>query len=314
MASTVKGLARTCAAGLVLVVMLAGCGNPRPASRGAPSPPAGSVSHSPPSLDVDVVDFATRSGSWPSSEDDLENASNQLDRQCLRAHGFAVPAAPPLALPVPQDEAAAIDLPGRRSVGYGLAKHSAPAPEPTTFVGDVGFSAAQFGAGKPRIKVSLEGKATVLTPSAGCVAQGYRELAGDLATWARLYYVPQQFDDRMYAAMYDDPRYPVALATWRSCMNSRGYSYSRPDDVEPALRARYDASGMTPALEQLELRTAVDDGECQLAVHLPTTLLQIRRSLVASLPRSDLATIATMVVARRGAVAKARSVLAAGQR
>lgn len=298
---TMTGLARRSAAGLLLIVMLTGCSHPQPVSRDS-SP-----------LSADMVDFATLSGSWPRGEEDLENAFNQLDHRCLEAHGINVPALPPVEIPVPEDETAAVGLPERRSVGYGLAEPTPSQPEPSFGGSSEEFAAAQFGPGRPRTPVVIEGKATVDTASGGCVAESHQRLAGDVATWTRLFYLPQRFDDRMFASMADDPRFSAALKAWSNCVHSRGYSYAQPDEAESALRSQYQKSGVTTALKRQEVRTAVDDGECQLTVHLPTQLLQIRRSLVAKLPRADLATLTAMTNLRRGAVAKARSVLAPGR-
>jgi hypothetical protein len=298
---TMRGLARRSAAGLLLVVMLTGCRHPQP------------VSHSTSLPSADMVDFATLSGSWPSGEEGLENAFNQLDLRCLQAHGINAPALPPVRIPVPEDETAAIGLPERRSTGYGLADPAPPQPEPSFAGSSEGFAAVQFGPGRPRTPVVIEGNATVDTANGGCVAESHQRLAGDVATWTRLFYLPQRFNDRMFAGMTHDPRYSAALKAWSACMHSRGYSYARPDEAESAFRSQYQKSGVTTALKRQEVRTAVDDGECQLAVHVPTKLLKIRRSLVASLPRSDLATLAAMTNLRRSAVARARSVLARGR-
>ncbi|MEV6925229.1 hypothetical protein AB0M46_12095 [Dactylosporangium sp. NPDC051485] len=257
-----------------------------------------------------MVDFATRSGSWPGEEEDLENAFNQLDHRCLQAQGIDDPASPPVRIPAPEDEAAAVGLPARRSAGYGLADPAPPQPEPSFTGSGEKLRAAQFGPGSPHLPVVIEGNATVDTPSRGCIAEAHERLAGDVATWTRLYYLPQRFDERMLAAMTHDARYSAALAAWSTCMRSRGYSYNSPDDAESALRSQYQKLGVTTALKRQEVRAAVDDGDCQLAEHLPTRLLQIRRSLVASLSRSDLETLAAMSRLRRDAVARARSVLA----
>jgi hypothetical protein len=285
-------------AAALLAIALTGCSHGQPVAHGASG------------LSADMVDFATRSGSWPGDEQDVENAFNQLDHRCLQARGIDEPASPPVRIPVPEDEAATVGLTERRSVGYALTDPGTPQPEPSITGSSERFRTVQFGPGSPHMSVVIEGKATVATPSGGCLAETHSRLAGDVPTWTRLYYLPQRLDESLFAAMTHDARYPAALAVWSACMRSRGYSYAQPDDAESALRARYQRSGVTAALKRQEVRTAVDDGYCQLAEHLPTELLKIRRSLVAGLPRSDLETLAAMSDPRRNTVARARSVLA----
>jgi hypothetical protein len=284
---------RAMIAGLVLAAALAGCGAPQPAT--------------PVAVSGEMVDLATRSGSWPATEDDLQNAFAGLDRRCLRDQGIAAPATEPAALPVPEDESAAIDLATRRSVGYGLSHPDGSAAAEPASAGGEEFLAAQFGAGRPMVDVTIHGDESVQAADGGCVAEAHRRLAGSVATWTRLFYLPQWFDDRLYATMLGDPRHERALGSWRSCMRARGFWYVDPDRAESDLREQY-AKGATSALRHREVSVAVADGECQAAVHLPATLLRIRRSLVARLPRADLELLATTADRRRAAVDRARSV------
>jgi hypothetical protein len=74
--------------GLLLAAGMVGCAPARPTIPGPAAAPT-----------TTIVDFATRSGSWPATEDELQNAVNRLDTRCLRTAGFAVPSTPRCGCP-----------------------------------------------------------------------------------------------------------------------------------------------------------------------------------------------------------------------
>ncbi|SED67171.1 hypothetical protein SAMN05216489_04079 [Streptomyces sp. 3213] len=288
--------------GLLLVTGLAGCASARSAGPGHGAAPTSGV-----------VDLATRSGDWPRTEALLQNAVNRLDERCLRAAGFAVPSAPAVRLPAPGDEEAAIGLAQRRTIGYGIATPvpaSAP-PASETYANTLSaldhnrYGTAQFGSAAPRTSVTLIRSATVEVASGGCVGDARRALAGDLRTWARLTYIPDQLDTRLSAQAMTDPRYLRALADWRTCLRGRGFSYISPEAAQAALRKAYPNSGGTAAFKRHEIAVAVADGTCARTAHLPTVLLSVRRSLVSRLPSGELSLLRSLNAERRAALARA---------
>ncbi|MEV6481005.1 hypothetical protein [Streptomyces sp. NPDC051576] len=294
--------------GLVVMAGPAGCTS-RPAGSGPTTAPAAPT--------VSMTDLATRSGGWPAGAGALQTATDVLEQSCMKAAGFAFPARPAVRLPVPEDESAAIGLTKRRTQGYGLAvRNDADAREPVNHsyealstVAKKRYQDADVGAGAPHTTVRLYGRATASVPTDGCVAESRARLAGDVKTWARLTYIPEQLDERLTQEAARDPRYLRALDAWRSCMTTHGLHYTSPTEAVTALRERYAKEGVTERLKRDEINVAVTDGSCATRTHLPTTLLHVRRAHVTQLPPTDRALLATLDHSNRVAVARAGVVL-----
>ncbi|MFG2126024.1 hypothetical protein [Streptomyces sp. NPDC048710] len=289
-----------------LLVSLAGCAETRPARPG-------------PTVTPVMIDLATRSGRWTADAEQLQLAFDLLDRACLRRAGFAPPRASRLSLPVPEDETAAIGMAERRRVGYGIVGAGTsgtrrPETEPDRYTtalsrqGRQRYGDAQFGPGAPKVTVPLLGRAKAHVPAAGCVAEGRRRLAGGAGVWARLDYLPQQFDDRVSQEAQREPVYASALTTWRSCMRQRGYHHADPEAARTWVRDAYRRRGNAAALRHKEIALAVADGRCAARGHLPTALLRARRARVARLPRVDLTVLRALSDCWLAAVARARAV------
>ncbi|MFJ8793492.1 hypothetical protein [Streptomyces sp. NPDC102462] len=296
---------------LILALGLAGCVSAQPARH-----PDGTAPASP---RVSVTDLATRSGAWPASQHLLETAVSRLVRRCLDAHGFDVPDGDPPPLPAPEDEAAAIDLPGRRDHGYGLGADRDGSPprqaqeryyERLPSREQQRYDIALFGQKADRVTLGVGGRQTVGMPGKGCEADGRRAVAGSLALWARIVYIPDQYDNRLAEQVAQAPTYRAALAAWRRCMASRGYRYDTPSAAQSALQEQYQRNGATAAVRRQEKAVAVADGECAAQVHLPSTALAARRTSVASLSTADHRSLEDLASHRAAAVRRAAAVLA----
>ncbi|MGH3375254.1 MAG: hypothetical protein ACRDP6_10980 [Actinoallomurus sp.] len=266
-----------------------------------------------------MTDLATRSGRWPAGAQQLQDAFDRLDRQCVKGAGFRLPASPGASLPVPEDEAAAIDLDGRRRHGYGISVHdhgSTAAAAPDAYTSSLSvrdqkrLAEAQFGPGEQRTAVTLNGKGRVTVPSAGCVARTRTKLAGDVQAFAQIFYAPQQFDDQLNRTAPKDTSYQAALGRWRACMANKGYTYASPDAATTQLRQEYERRAGGAHFRHLEISVAVADGECESRTHLPTALLGVRRNLVARLPAGDLSYLRSVTTSWESAVTHARRALA----
>jgi hypothetical protein len=236
----------------------------------------------------------------------------------MPAHGrLRSPVHPPVRLPVPEDEKAVIGLRQRESIGYGIANRTPASAVPAAerygatlpAAAQARYKAAQFGTNALKTTVTLIARAKVRVPRAGCVVAARRRLAGDVRTWARLGYVPDQLDTRLSAQAVGDPRYKAALTSWRTCLRAEGFDYASPDMAQAALSAQYETTGGTAAFKRREIAVAVADGKCAGTVHLSTVLLTIRRSLVADMPNAELALLRTLTADRQTAVTRARAVL-----
>jgi hypothetical protein len=292
--------------GCAMVTGAVGCASTRPAAPVA----------APVKVSAVMTDLATRSGRWPAAEEQLQDAYSRLDRQCVKEAGFSLPASPSASFPVPEDETAAIDLSGRRRHGYGISIHdhgaTAAAPDATLSAGDQKrLGEAQFGPDGRTTAVTLNGGGRVTVPATGCIAHARIALAGDVQTFAKIYYLPQQFDDRLNRAALTDADYQAVLGRWRACMAPKGYTYASPDAATAQLRQEYERNAKSSRFRKTEISVAVADGECESRTHLPTTLLRTRRRLVGGLPADDLSFLRSVAASWGSAVTRARSVLAA---
>jgi hypothetical protein len=264
---------------------------------------------------VSLADFATRSGRWPATQELLETAFHRLNRRCLTAEGFDPPVTPPPRYPVPEDEAAAIGLSERRTAGYGLDADGStgtagngatdPYAERLSPSEQRRYRAALFGPSDQGVRVSLGGGPYVVQPAQGCVAASRRALAGDLAVWARLSYLPQILDDRLAQRALTAPGYLAALADWRACMAGRGHPYRTPEDARSAMKDEHRADRGRTGPSRREIVVAVADGECATQVHLPAAELAARRELVAALPAAERADLTELLTRRSAAVSRA---------
>jgi hypothetical protein len=283
----------------LVLVGLAGCAPSRPASR----------------LTASAVDLATRSGSWPATEQRLQTAINRLDHACMAAHGFQYPDSPRSALPAPEDEAASIDLPGRRDRGYGLAGSTttrSPAPDPAaTYYAHLSaadkrrFDLAFFGPSSAQLTVSLGDGHVVTVRKSGCEAASRRSLIGDVSRWAQVEYGTEDLNNHLADRLAAAPRYRAALSVWRSCMAGHGDDYVTPEAAYQAMQTLYQRSGTTPTVRQREIAVAVADGECAGQAHLPSVALSIKRDLVPSLPTAERQRLIAWTAYRDTAVGRA---------
>jgi hypothetical protein len=261
-------------------------------------------------------------GLWPATEHILNSANNALTEECMQAHGFQYPSDALPDPPPPEDEAATVDMPRRRQAGYGIAAELDPTPAPADAVSSVDnyvnglpvnrqdlFHRTLFGSDQDRTTIDLPDGSTVVVHAKGCEADSRRALAGDVTTWARLTYVPEQLGNRLAEKLTASAAYLAATDRWRSCMAARRFPYHTTEQAQDALRTRYRHSGPTPEAREAEVAVAIADGECELSAHLPSTVLAVRRGLAESLPVDDRRTLVELAAVRAAAVGRAHSVL-----
>ncbi|GAB3142433.1 hypothetical protein GCM10027290_16910 [Micromonospora sonneratiae] len=299
----------------LLLAVLAGPAGCAPAQPADPAPPPIR-----PQISTDAVDLATRSGTWPKTEQILETALNRLTHECMAAQGFDHPARPGALLSVPEDEAAVIDLPRRRRYGYELASAEPgrdgatggppgdPAYERLDRVERQRYDLAFFGPPGDTATVDTPEGRHYRVPRRGCVAQSRQGLVGDVVLWARITYLPEGINNRLAAQVPTAPSYVSAMAVWRSCMSARGHHHDTPQAARRSIKDELVATGPTVVLRKREIAVAVADGECAARAHLPSTALRVRREAVASLPESDLRVLAELTIERNAALAHAERI------
>ncbi|WP_190136541.1 hypothetical protein [Streptomyces longispororuber] len=273
--------------------------------------------------------MVTRSGGWPRTQQTLDTALNELVHRCMARAGFTYPAARG-PLPVAFDDASAlVDLRRRERYGYGIA--SAPpgtgqpsAPYYTELDADRRRRFDLAFSGPPDAKKEVEtGTGTVRVGVRGCDAEARRELAGDVVSWARMYYTPQALNGRLDALVPRQPSYVAALARWRACMAERGHPFASPEKAHAELAAAFERTRKTGRtakarqgetspqrrFRQRERAVAVADGKCALEVSLPQAAIAARRALVRTLPEQDRAVLADLTRTQAEALARAREVI-----
>jgi len=299
------------ACGLALVV--GGCGSSQPPTAGRSNglPTAASSV-----LTSDALDLVTRSGRWPATETTLDGAIDKLVTRCMQAKGLKYLAVP-TSVENNDDEAQIVDLAKRRQQGYGLEQtESSLADRPEdAYVATLSseeqqhYLQALYGADSDRITVNLFDSGQVTVTDRGCQADAIRGLADDVSRWALVTNGPQQLGNRLASELSSDAGYQAAMGRWRQCMATKGMPYLDPDHAVQALRNSYQAHGVTPQSRGQEISTAVADGECALAVHLPLTATASRRALAGRLPEQDRRTLNALAGERDQAIARASAIL-----
>jgi hypothetical protein len=218
-----------------------------------------------------------------SQSDAIEQATNELIAQCMRAKGFTVPPLTPLQQAIQQESNSVT----ADSEPYGITSltqaaqygYSAPVTAameqlrakyhlgnfgPHATVGpDSGIFAPKES---PAYNIALMGYASGIPPVGydtvkGCTGRAYDELDGG-PTPVDPHSLVGSLAGTAEQQTQSDPRVQRALAAWSSCMRGRGYSYQTP--MQAASESWPDSA--TP----LEISTAKADVLCKQRVNLPS--------------------------------------------
>jgi hypothetical protein len=272
---------------------------------GACMPHANTTSGRATSLSSVALDLLTMSGSYPTRKRVLDLAEEKLVEQCMAGHGQIYQSFVPSLL-VGSDEERIVDLPRRRTEGYGLAPGQPTPPHVAPNADQPEYQRALFGDDQHRQELRLPNGAVHSYPTTGCVAESRATLYGDTVRWARVVSVPQVYDNYLRAQTRDASELASAITDWASCMAAAGYPHPNPEAASNDISAAYRLNGPSPDLRRREIAVAVSDGTCALRVHLPATDLQLRRGRAEFLPadqRRDLNEIADLhCAAHRNAV------------
>jgi hypothetical protein len=129
------------------------------------------------------------------------------------------------------------------------------------------------------IVVPVPGRGRIFTSADGCQADARARLYGDLRKWTEAKATVVNLEYLTFDEVVADPRYTRALATWRTCMTSRGLPY--PSSSE-AIGAVAKENRNRPAEEgwKREVTVAVADAECNRAAGLARTGTRLQRERV----------------------------------
>ncbi|MFC0627884.1 hypothetical protein [Kribbella deserti] len=291
-----------CAVAVTLV--FAGCAKSDPALT---APPA--------ELDSTALDLLTQSGSFHQHEYLLTAAEEVLVGRCMRNQGVAYPKEPPKA-DTRTDEERVLNLAERQRQGYGLSQpNGSNVPALDQYVralpvaARTAFTRALFGADDQRRAIELPGTGPVSFPGNGCLHDAQAALFGDILTWARVTYVPEELNNKLAALATASPEYKQAMRRWSTCMNHRGYKYAEPAKVSEDFSARYEANGKSKELLQQEIKAAVADATCAQQVDIPDLVIHLKKSKAATLSVAELHSMSELAAVWSQAATTAEVVL-----
>jgi hypothetical protein len=244
------------------------------------------------------LDLLTRSGSFTRSNVDLANAESKLISACMKAKGFRY-RAEVSALVAESDEERSLNMKERRARGYGLASQYGSDKETAGVATNDAYVAGLSKKNADAYMKALRGDATdfremrfgggrnITFSARGCEAKSRTSLYGSLDDWVSVAYFPQNLNSELSPRVEKSPKYRRAMDDWRTCMRGKGYTYASPDTAYDQLKAAYRAKGVTTALRDREIAVAVADGDCGAEVHVPSTVLALRRDHAQTLPTTD---------------------------
>jgi hypothetical protein len=221
-------------------------------------------------LNTAALDLATTSTAYQQRAYVLSLAEQQLITRCMAGQGWTYWPAEPAPVTDP------IDLPYRRTHGYGLNDPSVTPPPAGPRDDDPGFEKALSGSAPAYRQITLPNGSTLGYPTTGCLAQARASLYGDDTTWARADSVTQILSNTVLTQAGRDPILTKTIERWAGCMKAAGFTYQSPGAALSALTAVH------PRAREIAVATA--DGKCQLQVGLPAADQAARRATAAALP------------------------------
>jgi hypothetical protein len=245
-----------------------------------------------PALTSAALDLLTASGRYTGGEHDVTAAEQDLIHSCVTAKGFRYEVAVPTTRS-PQD--LAVDLPGRRSQGYGLydryaaGKNAAAAGTARQSSGSNdayvrGLSSARAAAYTQVLRgaqadvrvIRMPGSAVDLSTK-GCEADSRTRLFGSIVAYAQVTSIPQNLSSTLTAKVTHSSAYTALMRKWSACMTKKGYHLATPGEAQNALAVSYRKQGATQALHRREIATATADGACALTIGIPNQSIAIRK-------------------------------------
>jgi hypothetical protein len=263
---------------------------------------------------------------------EVNNAVETLVQQCMQSKGLvyypnfltaADEASPgPSLAGLPQ---AHIGLAAREADGYGFysrALRAAAAPGGGT--GNEGTpQQEQYAASLPkdvqrpyllaldgpdssRVSVTLPGGATSTAPSGGCEGMAEQRVYGSVTNYILGITGASLLNGLLLNAVTADPAFGTVISSWSSCMSKLDYHYDSPEDLWNKLAAKIDKSP-TPAMRDLEIKTAVADYKCSAAVRLMPAVSALQATHAGQLSGTLLGSLASITQIETTALNNAKS-------
>ncbi|MFF9810672.1 hypothetical protein ACF1G5_37200 [Streptomyces coeruleorubidus] len=244
------------------------------------------------------LDLLTRSGTFTRTNVDLANAESKLISACMETKGFRYRAE--VSAPAAEsDEERSLNMKERRVRGYGLASQYGSDKETVGAATNDAYVAGLSKKNADAYMKALRGDSTdfremrfgggrnITFSARGCEAKSRTSLYGSLDDWVSVAYFPQHLNSGLSSRVEKSPKYRRAMNEWQTCMRGKGYAYASPDTAYDQLKSAYRAQGATTALRDREIAVAVADGDCAAEVHIPSTVLALRRDHAQTMPTTD---------------------------
>jgi hypothetical protein len=231
----------------------------------------------------------TNTGGYSMRRYRVDEVDVSLTRQCMRSAGFTWAGVADKPHP-DANEGQPVSLDYIRGHGYGLSEKppAGGAEMAGPVADDTRFRTALLGPADDLAELAAPHDIVYSFPRQGCAAQAHIAVYGDLDTWARIFYLPQEINLGLHAEATADLRYAAKLREWRTCMAGKHYSYESPNDVVERLTEAYP-SDRRPLQQRraAEIKIAVQDALCDKQVRLSATALALRREYAQRLQPSD---------------------------
>jgi len=274
-------------------------------------------------LSAGALDLLTQSGSYAENEYLLSRAERELTRRCMGRQGHRYPVDQAGFLRQ-SDEDRGLNMNERRRHGYGLfaeystgpahgngreAADNATAPPPAE---RAAYLHALRGSAGDVTAMQLPGGGEIVFSRVGCEAESRQRLYRSLTRWAQVRYVPQRLNLSVTHRVKGDPALAAAMRRWAECMAVHGYRYSSPGDASDRLRVEYREVGPTAALRRREIDIALADGRCASHLHIPSTVLTLKKRYANLLPAKDKLELEQLTRSWLATAATARSLASTG--
>jgi hypothetical protein len=258
-----------------------------------------------PPASLTAIDLISESGDFQRARRYLEYVQAVATYACLARVGYRIDVT--AIVPAPVTEIGEPDLEQRATLGYQLApKVATPVVAfDETEAASVALDNAMFGGPNDTVPIEADGGMVGYVRTGGCLGEALESLYGVATEGVGLFNLAMSSRNRSMRFMPESEQAPTAQR-WSQCMAERGYSYQTSSEARVTLQSEYEKVGATPELTNIEIRTAVDDGECQVVSLLPT----IRRAAAASYLESVSGAEASQIEAVLGQV---NSALTRGQ-
>jgi hypothetical protein len=234
-----------------------------------------------------AIDMITNSGDFPRRRHEVETADVALTEQCMRAAGVPWKG----GVNAVNEEAAlggSVSTGFVREHGYGLSDGKTEEPGSSGADHDPRTRPVLLGPADDLVRLQGPAEVVYLYPRTGCAAQAHAQLYGDLDTWGRVFYLPQELNLTLHSRALADPRYTATLSAWSHCMREKGFSYASPSELVTELTEQYRGSRQPLADRRAkEITLALTDLDCNKKIRLAATGLELRREFAARLEPAE---------------------------